>query len=189
MDSAQEFRVNNTFAYIAAIVLIICFALVFAFSALPNLPSYPKQPDEWRWHIISWNLGGPLMFIIIFRIHTLRVLEEVIRKGRAALGVTLWVKFWFGAALFFGLVTLPFVFQNYAVYGAMSIYANAGTALVIFAWLSLIASSIALLRIRCSKAMLPSVENARSVHRVLLASASIIFFIFTGLSSIVILFS
>ncbi|MFB0499989.1 MAG: hypothetical protein ACETWO_01745 [Candidatus Hadarchaeaceae archaeon] len=188
MDSTQQFKLNNTFAYIAAIVLIACFVLVFAFNILPNLPNYPKQPDEWRWYAISWNLGGPLMFIIIFRIHTLRVLGDIIRKGRVALGVTLWVKFWFGAALFFGLATLPFVFQNYVVYGATSIFANAGAALVIFAWLSLIASSIALLRIRCSKAMLLAVENAREVHRVLLAPASIIFFIFTGLSSITILF-
>jgi len=188
MDSAQKFRLNNTFAYIAAIVLIISFALVFVFIVLPNLPDYPKQPDEWRWYAISWNLGGPLMFIIIFRIHTLRVLRDIIQKGRAFLGVTLWVKFWFGAAFIFGLVTLPFVIQNYVVHGAMSIYANVGTALVIVAWLSLVASSIALLRIKCSKVMLPSVENAREMHRVLLAPSSIIFLIFTGLSSITILF-
>ncbi len=128
------------------------------------------------------------MFIIIFRIHMLRVLRDVIRKGRVVLGVTLWVKFWFGAALFFGLVTFPFVFQNYVVYGVMSFYLNAGAVLAIVAWLLLIASSIALLRTRCSKAMLPSIENAREVHRALLVPASIIFFIFTGLSSITILF-
>lgn len=187
--SAQKFKLNNAIGYIAIIVLIICFTLVFTFNVLPNLPGYPAQPDEWRWYVTAWNLGGPLMFILIFRIHMLRVLGDVIRRGRATLGVTLWVKFWFVAALFFGLATLPFVFQNYAVYGAMSVYANAGIALVIAAWFSLVASSIAFLRIRCSKTMLPSVENARRIHRFLLAPSSIVFFIFTGLSSITILFA
>jgi hypothetical protein len=187
MDSTQKFRLNNTFAYVAIIALVICFAWVFVFNVLPSLPGYPKQPDEWRWYITSWNLGGPLMFIVIFRIHTLRMLEEVIRKGRTALGVTPWVKFWFGVAMFFGLATLPFVFHNYAVHGAMSIHASAGTALVIAAWFSLVASSIALLRVRCSKAMLPSLENAKDAHRALLVPSSIIFFVFTGLSSITIL--
>ncbi len=120
MDPAQKFRLANKLSYFAIGVLILCFLLTLVFALLPELPSYPKQLGQWRWFIASWNLAGPLMFIVVFRIHVLREMENIIKEVRPRVGVTWWVKFWFMAATFFGLITLPFLFRSYVDPGAFA---------------------------------------------------------------------
>jgi len=188
MDAAQRFRLRNDVAHLASIVLIACFFISLVFTILPRLP-FPTDPEGWGWAIASWNLAGPLMFIMVFRIHALRVIRGHVLKVKKVLGITLWVKFWFAAATIFGLLTLPFLVNTYLVGGAwMPWYLVIGTATVVIAWFALLYSTISLLRVRCSKAMLPAVEQARKIDRIILAPSSIVFLFFTGLSSITILF-
>lgn len=187
VDAVQRFRLKNGVAHLASIVLIACFFISLVFTVLPRLP-FPKGSEDWGWAIVSWNLAGPLMFIMVFRIHALRVIKEHVLKAKKVLGITLWVKFWFTAAVTFGLLTLPFLVNTYFVGGAgMPWYLSVGTATVVIAWFALLFSTISLLRVRCSKAMLPAVGEARKINRILLASSSIVFLFFTGLSSVTIL--
>jgi len=188
MNAVQKFRLKNDVAHLASIVLIACFFIALVFTVLPRLP-FPKGSEDWGWAIASWNLAGPLMFIMVFRIHALRVVRGHALKAKRVLGITLWVKFWFAAAVTFGLLTLPFIVNTYLIGGAgMSLHLIVGTAVVIIAWFALLFSTISLLRVRCSKAMLPAVEQARKINRIMLAPSSIVFLLFTGLSSITILF-
>lgn len=188
VDAVQRFRLKNGVAHFASIVLIACFFISLVFTVLPRLP-FPKGSEDWGWAIVSWNLAGPLMFIMVFRIHALRVIKEHVLKAKKVLGITLWVKFWFAAAVIFGLLTLPFLVNTYLIGGAgMPWYLSVSTFVVVIAWFALLFSTISLLRVRCSKAMLPAVEQARKINRILLASSSIVFLFFTGLSSITILF-
>lgn len=187
MNAVQKFRLKNSVAHLASIVLIACFFISLVFTVLPRLP-FPKGSEYWGWAIASWNLAGPLMFIMVFRIHALRVIEEHVLKAKKVLGITLWVKFWFTAAMTFGLLTLPFLANSYLIGGAwMPWYLIVGTIAVIIAWFALLFSTISLLRVRCSKAMLPAVEQARKINRILLALSSIVFLFFTGLSSVTLL--
>ena len=129
------------------------------------------------------------MFVMVFRIHALRVIRERILGAKKVLGITLWVKFWFVAAMAFGMVTLPFLTNTYLIGGAaMPWHLSLGTAVVVIAWLALLSSTISLLKTRCSKILLPTVERARKIDRILLAPSSIVFLFFTGLSSITVLF-
>ena len=188
MNAVQKFKLSNRAAHVASIVLIACFFLALVLTVLPRLP-FPTSLDDWGWAIASWNFAGPLMFIMVFRIHALRVIKERILKTKSVLGITLWVKFWFAAALAFGLLTLPFLADTYLIGGAlMPWHTLAGTAVVIAAWFMLLFSTISLLWVKCSKAMLPAVEQSRKINRILLAFSSIVFLVFTGLSSITILF-
>lgn len=187
VDTVQKFKLKNDVAHLASIVLIACFFISLVFTVLPRLP-FPKESEYWGWAIVSWNLAGPLMFIMVFRIHALRVINEHVLKAKKVLGITLWVKFWFAAAVTFGLLTLPFLANTYLIGSAgMSWYLIVGTVAVIIAWFALLFSTISLLRIRCSKAMLPAVEQARKINRILLALSSIVFLFFTGLSSVTLL--
>lgn len=188
MDAVQKFKLANDAAHLASIVLIACFFISLIFTVLPKLP-FPRGPEDRGWATAVWNLAGPLMFIVVFRIHALRVIAERIRKAGRVLGITLWVKFWFIAAIAFGLVTLPFLANAYLASGAlMPWYVGAGVVCVIIAWFVLFLSTVALLKIKCSKAMLPAVEQARKIDRGLLAPSSLVFLFFTGLSSITLLF-
>lgn len=188
MDAVQKFRLKNDAAHLASIVLITCFFISLVFTVLPKLP-FPRGPEDWGWAISSWNLAGPLMFIMVFRIHALRVIREQIVKTKQVLGITLWVKFWFAAAVAFGVLTLPFLANAYLIgWAVMPWYLSVGTAVIIVAWLVLLVSTASLLRTRCSKVMLPAAERARKITRVLLAPSSIVFLFFAGLSSITILF-
>lgn len=189
MNSVQKFRLYTGAAHVTSIALIAFFFISLIFTFLPRLPGYPTNLESWGWFITAWNLPGPLMFIMVFRVHALRVIRERILKAEKVLDITLWVKFWFIAAVAFGLMTLPFLANVYLVGGAgMPLHMSAGIICVIIAWFTLLFSTIALLRIGCSKAMLPAVEQARKINGVLLALSSIVFLVFTGLSSITILF-
>jgi hypothetical protein len=189
MDQAKKFELNEKISRAAALILICCFAVSFVFTLLPRLPDYPTAPHEWRWFVISWNLGGPLMFIMVFRLHALRVLQDVIKRGRPTLGITLWVKFWLGVAMFFGLATLSSVVHNYSTYGFSPFtYLDTGCAATIAAWLALVMCTLSLTWMKPSKRVLHRVKRAREINRWLLAPSSLIFFVFTGLSSILMLF-
>lgn len=189
LNSIQKFRLYTGVAHVASIALIIFFFISLIFTFLPGLPRYPTNREDWGWFITAWNLPGPLMFIIVFRVHALRVIRDHILKVEKVLGITFWVKFWFTVAVAFGLVTLPFVANVYLAGSAgMPLHISAGVICVVLAWLTLLFSTMTLLRIRCSKAMLPAVEQARKINRALLAPSSIVFLFFTGLSSITILF-
>lgn len=118
MNSVQKFRLYTGAAHMASIALIAFFFVSLIFTFLPRLPGYPTNLESWGWFITAWNLPGPLMFIIVFRVHVLRVIRERILKVEKVLGITLWVKFWFTAAIAFGLVTLPFLANVYLVGGA-----------------------------------------------------------------------
>jgi len=188
VDTVQNFKLKNDVAHLASIVLIACFFISLVFTVLPRLP-FPKGSEDWGWAIVSWNLAGPLMFIMVFRIHALRVIKEHVLKAKKVLGITLWVKFWFVAAVTFGMLTLPFLVNTYLIGGAwMPWHLIVGTVVVVIAWFALLFSTISLLRVRCSKNMLPAVEKARKINRILLAFSSIVFLFFTGLSSVTLLF-
>lgn len=189
MNSVKRFKLINNAGHLACIVLMVCFFISLVFTVLPRFPGYPTGLENWGWFITAWNLPGPLMFIMVFRIHALRVVRSRILKEKQILGITLWVKFWFTAAVAFGLLTLPFLANTYLVGGAaIPWHMIAGVATVVVAWFVLLFSTISLIRIKCSKTMLPAVEKARKIERFLLAPSSIAFLFFTGLSSITILF-
>lgn len=189
MDLVKRFKLVNNASHLASAVLMVCFFASLVFTLLPVFPRYPTGSEKWGWFITSWNLPGPLMFIIVFRIHALRVMKCRIQKDKNILGITLWVKFWFIAAVAFGLLTLPFLVNTYLIGGAaMPWYMTIGTAAVVLAWLLLLFSSIFLVQTRCSKVMLPAVNQARKFERFMLAPSSIVFLFFSGLSSIAILF-
>jgi uncharacterized membrane protein YhdT len=196
MDAARKFKLANKLSYFAIGVLILCFFLTLVFALLPELPNYPKQLGQWRWFVASWNLAGPLMFIVVFRIHVLREMENIIKGVQPRVGVTWWVKFWFMAATFFGLITLPFLLRSYVDPQALvspgtsaPVYTNVGVVISIVSWITLISSSIFLwcVRTRGSKGMLPYVRHARTTHRWLLVPASAVFFIFTGMFSLMVI--
>lgn len=188
MNSVKRFRLANDAGHLASIVLMVCFFISLIFTVLPRFPSYPTGGGNWGWFITAWNLPGPLMFIMVFRIHALRVVKSRIQKQKQILGITLWVKFWFIAAVAFGLLTLPFLANTYLVGGAaMPWHIATGTAAVIIAWFVLLFSTISLVRTEYSKAMLPIMGKARKIELFLLAPSSIVFLFFTGLSSITIL--
>lgn len=181
-------RAVNQVGHVASIVLILGFFVSLVFTVLPEFPTYPSSAETWGWFITAWNLPGPLMFIMVFRIHALRVVKNRILKEKRALGITLWVKFWFTAAVAFGLLTMPFLVKAYLSGATIPWYMTAGTAMIIAAWFALLFSTVGLINLRCSKSMLPEIKRARKIERVLLAPSSIVFLVFTGLSSIGIFF-
>ncbi|HDI13108.1 MAG: hypothetical protein DRN83_02305 [Hadesarchaea archaeon] len=188
MKSTRMFKLSNYIGHAASVVLILCFFASLIFTVLPKFPEYPSGSEVWAWFIAAWNLPGPLMFVMVFRIHALRVVKGSILRKKDVLGITLWVKFWFVIAVAFGLITMPFLFRACAESGAvMPWYLSTGTAAIIIAWFALLFSTAYLIRLRCSKDMLPEVERAGRMEHLLLAPSSIVFLFFTGLSSIGIL--
>jgi len=191
MRTARKLILNNKLAYLSIGALVFWFLLAFLLALVPELPSFPSSPDRWQWFVSSWNLAGPIMFIVVFRIHTLRELHNIIQRQKPTVGVTPWVRFWFGAAIVFGLATLLSVL--WAHFGSQSaptsLHASVLTIVPIIAWALLVYLSISLFRMRekCSKSMLNPLKKARPIHNWLLVPSSLVFFIFTGLHSFVIL--
>jgi hypothetical protein len=196
MNQVRKFKLNNNLTYLAASVLMICFLLSFILVFFPNFPAYPRELEDWRWSVTSWNLAGPLMFIIVFRIQALRHLSESIQKVRGV-GITPWVWFWFMAAVFFGVVTFPQLIRSYIDpsafegHSSAAVYSNVLTSVTIVSWFIVIALSLSLFHMkgRYPKSVLRHLRKAQDNHRWLLAISSAVFFIFTGLSSLAILVS
>lgn len=188
MDKVKKFESKNNAALFASMTLIVSFFVSFFLIVLPTFPKNPTNPEYWGYFISSWNLSGPLMFISVFRIHALRVIDGRIR-GKQTIGITLWVKFWFAASMGFGLLTLPFLAKFYLYDGAsISSLSRLNIAIVVVAWITLLYSTLSMLQTKCSRGMEQSVKKARKNESIILAISSIVFLIFTGLSSIAILF-
>lgn len=128
------------------------------------------------------------MFIVVFRVHALRRVFKVLTR-RPAIGVTPWVRFWFGAAVFFGLATIPYLTHSFLQEEGSLHLADFLTFATIISWALLVALSLWLSRMRSkhSNKKLKSVMRSQETHKWLLAPSSAVFFIFTGIYSFIIL--
>jgi hypothetical protein len=194
MNSTEKFNLSNKLGYFALIVLFTCFFLMCFATLLPKFPNYPTQSGEWEWFVSNWNLAGPLLFVMVFRIHAFRAIREKAEGRTALLGITRWVKFWFAAAIVFGIMTLSFVSRSYLINGFQGpMYETLGVGFISISWLVLIFSSLSTSNlstsnVKCERKALPAIKRTQKIHQRLLFPASIIFLIFTGLSSLMILF-
>ena len=191
MNDVKRLNLNNRLTYASFAVLFFFFLLAFFGTLLPVLPNFPTTPDRWPLFVSSWNLAGPLMFIIVFRVHTLREVHRIVQKQGPVIGVTPWVRFWFGAAALFGFVTIAAL--SWAVFGGLGQpippYVLLVSLIPVISWLVLVASTISLflMQKKCTKATHPILIQARNAHEWLLIPSSLVFFVFTGLYSFVIL--
>lgn len=181
MNPNEKFLLNNRLSYLAIGALISCFSLGLASLALPEFSLSPSGASEQRLLVSIWTSAGTLMWITIFRIQIFHRLSDLIGRKKATRGVTPWIKFWFGASLFAGSVTLFHLFQSYRGSAVVEVHKEALTLLSSAAWVGLVALSILLFRSRDigSKKMLGHVRGAYQTHRLLLAPASLLFFFST----------
>jgi len=181
VNPIERFSLNNRLSYLAMGILISCFPLALALIALPELSLNPSNLSEQRMLVSAWTSGGTLMWIVVFRIQVLHELSDSILRKQPKRGVTPWIKFWFGASLFAGLVTLFYLFQSYVGTSGGEIHNEILTLASSAAWITLAVLSALLFRSRkrCSKGMLHKVGEAYSAHRRLLAPASLLFFFST----------
>ncbi len=193
MHPNKRLALNNKLTYLVIGVLFSCFLLAFFLALVPELPDFPSSLDTWPWFVCAWNLAGPMMFVVVFRIHTLRELHRVVQRQDPIVGVTPWVRFWFGAAIIFGLATIVGLLWTYlGGQGAQVPLSASILALApIIAWVMLISLSLSLFRMRRKypESIRVHLERARRIHEWLLVPSSLVFFIFTGLYSFVILVS
>lgn len=192
MHATKRLALNNKLTYLSIGALFSCFLLAFFLALVPALPSFPRSLDKWPF-VCAWNLAGPMMFVVVFRIHTLRELHRVVQRQEPIVGVTPWVRFWFGAAIIFGLATIVGLLWTYlGGQGAQVPLSASILALApIIAWVMMISLSLSLFRMRRKypESIRAHLDRARRIHEWLLVPSSLVFFIFTGLYSFVILVS
>ncbi len=191
MEDVKRLALNNRLTYASFSVLFFFFLLSFFGTLLPMLPNFPTSVDRWPLFVTSWNLAGPLMFIVVFRIHVLRELHRTVQKQETIIGVTPWVRFWFGAAALFGFATIAAL--SWAVFGGVESPIPVSSLILslvpVISWLIIVAEtrSLFLMRGKCTKRTHGPLVDARKTHEWLLVPSSLLFFIFTGLYSFVIL--
>ncbi|KXB01857.1 hypothetical protein AKJ44_02060 [candidate division MSBL1 archaeon SCGC-AAA261F17] len=136
----------------------------------------------------SWNLVGPLMFIVVFRIHALRRIFKTL-MSKPTIGVTPWVRFWFLAAMFFGLATTPYLAHSFLQNGSTFFLIDLLTLLTVVSWVLLVALTVWISRMssKHSSRKLKRVKKSQRAHQWLLAPSSAVFFIFTGIYSFIIM--
>lgn len=186
MNIAEKLRLNNRLTYLATIVLASYFFLVFGFVILPKLPQTPTELGEWRVAISSWNLGGSIMFTLVFRIQLLRGALDRLNNRKKKMQVTPWVWFWFAGLTVVGSLSLITVVYSYLFPGVFTsrgstIAHDFLTILSLALWAMLIVLSISLLRAhdKWPRKMAGEVKRALQIHRWLLAPSTIAFFIFS----------
>jgi len=175
----------GTLGQFSIVALSIIFLVSFILFVLPRFPSVLENSGEREWFIVSWNLPGPLMFISVFRVHVTRMLQEKLAR-RKVLGVTRWVKFWFIVSITFGIISLL----------SLLIYTNPtslppptllGVIAVASLWVLVIGSSI-IMATMSPTGSAKSLDGLRQRERVILGLTSIVFLVFTTLSSIALSF-
>ncbi|KXB09663.1 hypothetical protein AKJ35_00165 [candidate division MSBL1 archaeon SCGC-AAA833F18] len=117
MRFSRKLTLNNYLSHASMLILVASFILAFLFAFAPTMPDLPQDPAQLRWFVSSWNLAGPLMFIVVFRIHALRRIFKTL-MSKPTIGVTPWVRFWFLAAMFFGLATTPYLAHSFLQNGS-----------------------------------------------------------------------
>jgi hypothetical protein len=177
LDETVKFVLLNAAGQISIVILATSFLFSFVFFVLPG-----RDPGVQGWFIIGWNLPGPLMFISVFRIHSLRAIHEKIVGEKNALGITRWVRFWFMVSIMFGLLSVAFLLIS-NLGSTLPLHLLLGTVGTVILWAILVSSTIILVKMKCNRKMLNQIERARERERILLALTSIVFLIFTGFSS------
>jgi len=176
----------GTIGQFAISSLSIIFLVSSIFFVLPDFPNILQNSKGQEWFIVSWNLPGPLMFISVFRVHALRIIQEKLAGRKHVLGITQWVKFWFVVSVAFGIlsVTSLLLYMNPT---SLQPIVLLGVLVIIILWITTVTSSIALLRQNREK-NLESVKTLRKRERLILGLTSIVFLLFTTLSSIALSF-
>lgn len=183
MKEGKKFDLLNSVGQYSIVLLSAAFIASFLLFVLPQFRSISAASAEQSWFLISWNIPGPLMFISVFRIHTLRVINEKISGKRNAMGITRWVRFWFMISVAFGVLSLAFlIVSNFGALPSLLALSSVG---IVALWLALVLSTVALLKMKHGKEILKNIERYKTRERVLLALTSVVFLIFTGFSSIV----
>lgn len=184
MDQIKKFKLNNNLTYLLAGVLVFFFALTLVLVVIPNLPRYPGNPTMQRAFVSMWNFACTIMWVMVLRIQVLHKLSDLVKRKKSRRNVTPWVKFWFGASMLIGSVTIVYVLYNYAVApaGSGSLIFDFMTIASIGAWIMLIALTISFFSINeCPRKMLPYLMDAKKMHRWLLTPSSVLFFFATFL--------
>jgi hypothetical protein len=177
LDVNKKFVLLSAAGQLSIVVLATSFLLSFFFFVLPG-----TGREEQGWFIISWNLPGPLMFISVFRIHSLRIIHEKTLGKKNVLGMTRWVRFWFLVSIMFGLLSVAFLLIS-NLGSILPLHLLLGAAMIVTLWTVLVSSTIVLFKTGGNRRMLNQIERARERERILLALTSIVFLIFTGFSS------
>jgi hypothetical protein len=181
----MELRWVGSIGQFSIVVLSLIFLISFAFFVLPRFPSVLEGSGGREWFIVSWNLPGPLMFISVFRIHALRRIQELASRRRKVLGITRWVRFWFVVSVTFGALSLAFLLL-YTNPASLKLLEFLSVLLVIALWAAVVGSSLLL---RLGSYRNPrSIEALRKRERCILGLTSVVFLIFTTLSSIALSF-
>ncbi|MEW6592309.1 MAG: hypothetical protein AB1305_01265 [Candidatus Hadarchaeota archaeon] len=186
--NAERFRLVSLVGAMATAILAFCFFLSFFLLIVPSFPSYPTSPASLGMFVSSWSLPGPLMFTVVFRIQSLRVMHARAFKKKQPKDVPPWVKFWFITAV---AISFFSVFYFARKFFAGEIIAESisllGSVTLIIAWSALVITTILMYVSPNSKISHVEIDRARRLEQFLLVPASIVFLFFTAYPSIVIL--
>lgn len=174
---------------LSILLLSVLFFITFFVLVLPSLPSFPNSPSDFGWVIPTWNLPGPLMFILTYRIHALRVIREKALGKKLIFEIPFWVKFWLYTSLAIGFFTISYTCAAIAL-GMIPLFypATLGGFLVYILWASLIFSTVSLTQLSYKRKFAKIIDEEREKEKKLFYVTSAVFLVFTAYPSITALF-
>ncbi|MEM3402880.1 MAG: hypothetical protein QW179_05515 [Candidatus Hadarchaeales archaeon] len=162
------------------ILLSAAFFATFFFFMLPTFPVLRNHIKNFGWVLPGWNLPGPLMFILTYRIHALRILREKALGKKTIFGIPFWVKFWFYTSVAISFLTIFYVCALIALEIVPLFYpATLAGLLLDILWIALLFSTLSFSEMSYKRKFAKIIDCEREKEKKLLYLTSVVFLLFT----------